>query len=163
MFKSKKMRDFIKRAGRWKKNYESWSTLYFYKIQSRPYVNGWPDLVHLRWNSWTAFLSRFLGINSSLFRLEFLSGFLPSFFRSTKCSSGIDSSFLFRGIFEKPEKCMVFCKISQQKGLWKIWSKRLESLVKLMSKNSISGNTQTHSSLLLDWRIFGTHTHFSLL
>jgi hypothetical protein len=33
------------------------------------------------------FQSRFLGINSSLFKLEFLSGFLPSFFRSTKCYS----------------------------------------------------------------------------
>ncbi len=29
----------------------------------------------------------FLGINSSLFRLEFLSSFLPSFLRSTKCFS----------------------------------------------------------------------------
>jgi hypothetical protein len=45
------------------------------------------------------FLSRFLGINSSLFRLEFLSGFLPSFFRSTKCYSLIDSSFLVSHIF----------------------------------------------------------------
>jgi hypothetical protein len=33
------------------------------------------------------FYSRFLGINSSLLRIEFLSGFLPLLFRSTKCYS----------------------------------------------------------------------------
>ncbi len=48
-------------------------------------------------------LSRFLGINSSLLRCEFLSGFLPSFFLSTKRCSQRDSSFLFRGFF-----CMHF-------------------------------------------------------
>jgi hypothetical protein len=37
----------------------------------------------------------------------------------------------------KPEKTMVFFKIHQKKGLWIAWSKRLESLVKLMSKKSI--------------------------
>ncbi len=31
------------------------------------------------------FQPKFLGINSNLLRLEFLSGFLPSCFRSTKC------------------------------------------------------------------------------
>ena len=63
---------------------------------------------------WTAFLSRFLGINSSLLRLEVLYGFLPSFFRSTKWYSWIDSSFLVSWIFLqgslKPEKSMVFFK-----------------------------------------------------
>jgi hypothetical protein len=48
------------------------------------------------------YLSRFLGINSSLLRLKSLSGFLPSFFLSTKCYSGIDSSFLVSRI------CMFF-------------------------------------------------------
>ncbi len=33
------------------------------------------------------FPSRFMGINSSLLRLEFLSGFLPAFFHSTKSYS----------------------------------------------------------------------------
>ncbi len=33
------------------------------------------------------FSRHFLGINSSIFRLEFLSSFLPSFLRSTKCFS----------------------------------------------------------------------------
>ncbi len=39
------------------------------------------------------FWSRFLDINCSLLGLEFLSGFLPSLFRSTKYISWIDSSF----------------------------------------------------------------------
>jgi hypothetical protein len=38
-------------------------------------------------------------ISSSLFRLEFLSGFLPSFFCSSKSCSWIDSSFLVWRIF----------------------------------------------------------------
>ncbi len=46
------------------------------------------------------FQSRFLGIHSSLLRLEFLSGFLTPFFRSTKCYSWTDSSLVSR----------VFCK-----------------------------------------------------
>ncbi len=52
--------------------------------------------------------------------------------------------FLFCGFFFffvrilKPEKSMVFFKIRQKKGLWIAWSKRLESCVKLMFKNSIS-------------------------
>jgi hypothetical protein len=33
------------------------------------------------------FIQRFLGINSNLLRLDFLSGFLSSFFHSTKCYS----------------------------------------------------------------------------
>ncbi len=45
------------------------------------------------------FQSRFLGINSSLLRLKILSVFLPSFFRSTKCYSWIDSSFLVSRTF----------------------------------------------------------------
>ncbi len=35
---------------------------------------------------------------------------------------------------------MMFFKIRQYKGLWIAWSQRLESVVKLMSKNSISGS-----------------------
>jgi hypothetical protein len=45
------------------------------------------------------FQSRFLGINSSLLRIECFSGFLSSFFRSTKCYSWIDLSFLVSWIF----------------------------------------------------------------
>jgi hypothetical protein len=44
------------------------------------------------------FLSRFLGLNSNLLRLEFLSGFLPSS-HYTKCYLWIDSSFLVSWIF----------------------------------------------------------------
>ncbi len=43
--------------------------------------------------------SRFLGINSRLLRLEFLSCFLPTLFRSTKSYSWLDSSFLVSRIF----------------------------------------------------------------
>ncbi len=39
------------------------------------------------------FLSRFLGMNSSLLRLEFSSGFLPSFFRSTKCILKVNDEY----------------------------------------------------------------------
>ncbi len=67
-----------------------------------------------RWNSWKIFLVKVLSINMSLLRLEFLSGFLPSFFRSTKCYSWYDSSFLVPGFFLygflKPELRKVFCK-----------------------------------------------------
>jgi hypothetical protein len=52
-----------------------------------------------RWNSWTAFLSRFPDINLSLLRIKFLSGFLLSFSRYKKCHSWIDSSFLVWRIF----------------------------------------------------------------
>jgi hypothetical protein len=45
------------------------------------------------------FTRKFLRINSSLLRLEFLSGFLPSFFLSTRCYSRINSSFLVSQIF----------------------------------------------------------------
>ncbi len=55
-----------------------------------------------RWNSWTAFLVEVLVTISSLLRLRFLSGFPPSFIRSTKCySSWIESSFLVSRIFLK--------------------------------------------------------------
>ncbi len=90
------------------------------------------------------FYKRFLGINSSLVRLEFLSGFLPSFFHSTKCTlfmSRLEFSCFanfFYG-FVKPEKSMVLFKIRQWKGLWIAWNKRLYSFVKLTSKNSNSG------------------------
>ncbi len=84
------------------------------------------------------FLSRFLGINLSLVRFEFLSGFFcPSFSRSTKCYSWIDLSFL------------VFADFLQgflnQRRVWFSFarSKRLESFVKLMSKKSIWGQTCT--------------------
>jgi hypothetical protein len=49
------------------------------------------------------FYSRFLGINFSLLGLEFLSGFLPSFFCLTKCFPWIDSIFLVSDFF-----CMEF-------------------------------------------------------
>ncbi len=45
------------------------------------------------------FYSRFLTINLSLLRLEFLSGILPSFFCSTKCYSWKDSGLLVSRTF----------------------------------------------------------------
>ncbi len=45
------------------------------------------------------FQSLFLGINSSLLRLEFWSCFLPSFIRFAKCYSCIDLSFPVLQIF----------------------------------------------------------------
>ncbi len=42
---------------------------------------------------------------------------------------------------------MVFLKIRQYNGLWIAWSKALESFVKLMSKNSISGYADSNSLL----------------
>jgi hypothetical protein len=45
------------------------------------------------------FYSRFLGVYLNLFRLEFLSSFLPSFFLSTNCYWRINSSFLVSQIF----------------------------------------------------------------
>ncbi len=49
-------------------------------------------------DSWKDLLSRFLGTNLSL---EFLSGFLPSFFCSTKCYSWLDLSFLVLQFFRR--------------------------------------------------------------
>jgi hypothetical protein len=49
----------------------------------------------------------------------FLSGFLPSFFRSTKCYSYIDSSFLVSRIFLsrilKPKMNMIFFKAASRR------------------------------------------------
>ncbi len=57
----------------------------------------------------------------------------------------------FKRIF-KQEKRMVFFKIRQLKGLWIAWSKRPESFVKMMSKNSISGKKLLISSILcISW------------
>ncbi len=80
-----------------------------FKYQPRPqFLPGSVLFCHNIWNlsgepgdgilEW-CFKSNFLGINSSLLRLEFLSGFLPSFFNSTKCYSREDSSFLVSRIF----------------------------------------------------------------
>jgi hypothetical protein len=59
----------------------------------------------------------FLDINSSLLRLEFLFGFLPSFSVLQNAFQKQARIFLFRGffvwIFLKPEKRMVFFKILQ--------------------------------------------------
>ncbi len=60
------------------------------------------------------------GINSSLLRLEFLSGFLPSFIRFTtaihaRLKFSCFADFL-KG-FLKPEKSTVFFEIRQWKGL----------------------------------------------
>jgi hypothetical protein len=56
-------------------------------------------------------------VHLSLLRLEFLSGFLPSFFRFTNCYSWIDLSFLVLWIFSygflKSELNMFLCKIRQ--------------------------------------------------
>ncbi len=86
------------------------------------------------------FLSRFLGINSKLLRLKFLSGFLPSFsFLQNACHKKIKfycfGDFLF--VFLKPEKSLVFFKNQPVERI--AWSKRFNSFFKRMSKNSISG------------------------
>ncbi len=57
----------------------------------------------------------FLGINSSLLDLEFLSGFLPSFFRSTKCYPWTDSSFLASWIFVRIFKTRKVIKVDNSK------------------------------------------------
>jgi hypothetical protein len=65
-------------------------------------LSSFPELtwVDLIWNSWTEFSVEVSGhINSSFLRLEFLSGFLPSFIPSTKCYSWKDSKFLVLRIF----------------------------------------------------------------
>jgi hypothetical protein len=94
------------------KNGGYWIDLFIWKRLPKKSTNGkWLSPCYedfyskyraaLRWNSSTTFLVEFLGINSSLLRLEFLSDFLPSFFRSMKCYSWIDSSFLISQNFLK--------------------------------------------------------------
>ncbi len=63
-------------------------------------------------------------MNSSLFRLQFLSGFVHFLFFSTKFYSRID---LYE--FSKLGQCMVFCKVREKKGLQIAWSQRLECFV----------------------------------
>jgi hypothetical protein len=63
------------------------SVLYRYRIAWR----------HLRWNFWTSILVEVS--EHKLESLSFFSGFLPSFFRSTKCYPCINSSFLVLRIF----------------------------------------------------------------
>ncbi len=77
-----------------------------------------------------------LNIKLSLFRLEFLSGFLTSFFCSTKCYG---PSFLFRGFF-----CWCFKTRVEYGLLWNspveeaVNSKEHKTRVFVKSKNSIS-------------------------
>jgi hypothetical protein len=89
------------------------------------------------------FYSRFLGIKSSLLRLEYCLVFYPNFsvlqdaiqeklkfscfadFFVCIFKTWAESGFLWRSTIER---------------LWIAWSKRLESVVKLMSKNSFSGS-----------------------
>ncbi len=82
--------------------------------------------------------SRFLGINSTLLRLESLSGFVTSFFLFTKCYSRIGSSLFPRIFFV----CIFKTRVESGKNppverLLIALSKRLEPFVKLMSKNFI--------------------------
>ena len=79
------------------------------------------------------FLSRFLGINSSLTRFEFLSGFYTHFSVLQKAIYDLTRVFLFRGF-----------SVRTCEGLWIAWSKGLESFVKLIPKNSISGFFHRH-------------------
>jgi hypothetical protein len=83
---------------------------------------------------------------------RFFTGFLPSFFRSIKCYSWIDSSFLI---------CEYFCKdLKNQRRAWfslkyavegtaNSMEQRLEFFVKLMAKNSISHEKLSDRLLLL--------------
>ncbi len=118
-------------------------------------VLGWPcsgdpgwhaarrpaEALCLRWNYWMEFLVDvsvhklessyirvFVWFSTFIFpfyKMQFMNTFKFSFF----------ADFLFG--FLKPEKRMFFFKICSR--LWIAWSKRLESFVKMMSKNSVSG------------------------
>ncbi len=79
-------------------------------------------LLHLRWNSWSTFL-----VEVSGHKLESLSGFLPSFFHSTRCYLWILS--IYSSFQTREEYRMVFFKIRQKKGLGITWRKRLEFLL----------------------------------
>ncbi len=93
------------------------------------------------------------GLWARFLRLDFFTGFLPSFFRrSLKCYSWIDSSFLIREYFCKDFK--------NQRRAWFSWKyavegtvnsmeQRLEFFVKLMAKNSISREKLSDRLLLL--------------
>ncbi len=90
------------------------------------------------------FMLRFLGLNSSLLRLDFWLVFYPYFFLSWICYliNKKLKSFLVLRIFYwflQPKKSMIFCKIHLKKGLWIAWSTRFQSFVKVMYNNSISG------------------------
>ncbi len=67
------------------------------------------------------FYSRFLGLDSSLLRLKFLSVFLPSSFISARCCPRIDSSFPVSWIFLwgilKPEKSLLSEKSASRKTM----------------------------------------------
>ncbi len=57
------------------------------------------------------FGSRFLGLNSSLLRLEFLPGFPPSFFHATKYYSKIDSMWMRSSLVSNAEVATVLGSI----------------------------------------------------
>ncbi len=84
----------------------------------------------LRWNSWTEFFFEVSRHKLSLLRLEFLSGFQPSYFLSAKCLAQIDSSFLVSRIFCTYflNQSLVFFKNPPVEKLWRAWSKRLKLL-----------------------------------
>ncbi len=88
-----------------------------------------------RWNSWTA-----LSVVVSWHKLDFVLFSTLIFLLYTMLFMDRLEFSCFGDFLQgylKPEKTMVFFKIHQKKGLWIAWSKRLESLVKLMSKKSI--------------------------
>ncbi len=84
------------------------------------------------------FLSRFLGINSILLRLEFSTLIFP-FYKMLFMNRLEFSCFanFFVWIF-KTRIEYGFLKTPPVERLWITWNKRLESFVKLLSKNSIS-------------------------
>ncbi len=109
----------------------------------RPHIG--PALLRSqRWNSWTAFLSRFLGINSSLLRTQ---GFV---WFSTLIYKMIFMNRLKFSWFANFFVSTIFFKIRQNKGLWIAWIKILEFYVKMMSKNSTSGLHLWKSSVLTE-------------
>ncbi len=113
----------------------------FRSIRHKVWVRFWSrERIQIRiqrWTSRTAFLVEVSVHKLKSSRTPSLSDFLPSFFLRTKCYSYIDSSFfvLFADFLLywvlKPERSMLFFKIRQLKGLWKTWSKRLESFCQI--------------------------------
>jgi hypothetical protein len=86
-----------------------------------------------------------------------LSGFLLLFFHSTKFYLCF-ADFFVRILKTRYCKSIVFFKIRLKKGLWITWSKRLESFVKLMAQNSISGSK---SRFLLGYCIWVAQVFFN--
>ncbi len=94
-------------------------------------------IVH-RWNSWMdIFLLRFLGINSSLLRVEFLSAFVLSFCLSTKFYSWIDLSFVVSRFFMH-FKNQSRVRFSVESGTVNSMEQKTRVFCQIMFNNSVS-------------------------